>query len=171
MRSMDVRVQRPVRPVEVAGPLRGQRARTRGASLVCAMSCSGSFRDEPCHHASLCVWRQPCADECLNLTYVEPARPEVATPKFGGQNQCFAAAEEAARVACASGVFMRGPNELVNWRRSPAGAQGTNMGHQNREAMAHVGVHVELTVRFLTIGTPWKHTTAEVEVRACHGGC
>ena len=25
--------------------------------------------------------------------------------------------------------------------------QGTNMGHQNREAMAHVGVHVELTVR------------------------
>ena len=39
------------------------------------------------------------------------------------------------------------PNELVNWRRSPAGAQGTNMGHQNREAMAHVGVHVERPVR------------------------
>ena len=37
--------------------------------------------------------------------------------------------------------------------------------------MAAVGVHVELTVRFLTIGTPWKHTTAEVEVRAGHGGC
>ena len=31
--------------------------------------------------------------------------------------------------------------------------------------MAAVGVHVELTVRFLTIGTPGKHTTAEVEVR------
>ena len=54
--------------------MRGQRARTRGASLVCAMSCSGSFRDEPCHHASLCVWRQPCADECLNLTHLQPAQ-------------------------------------------------------------------------------------------------
>ena len=40
------------------------------------------------------------------------------------------------------------PNELVNWRRSPAGAQGTNSGHKNAEGMAAVGVHVELTVRF-----------------------
>ncbi len=52
--------------------MRCQRARTRGASLVCAMSRSGSFRDEPCHHASLCVWRQPCADEDLNLTHLRP---------------------------------------------------------------------------------------------------
>ena len=37
--------------------------------------------------------------------------------------------------------------------------------------MAAVGVHVELTVRFLTIGKPWKHTTIEVEVRAGHRGC
>ena len=35
--------------------------------------------------------------------------------------------------------------------------------------MAAVGVHVELTVRFWTIGKPWKHTTDEVEVRAGHG--
>ena len=67
-------LQRPVRPVQVAGRLRGQRARTRGAGLVCAMSRSGSFRYEPCHHASLCVWRQPCADEDLNLTHLQPER-------------------------------------------------------------------------------------------------
>jgi hypothetical protein len=35
--------------------------------------------------------------------------------------------------------------------------------------MAAVGVHVERTVRFLAIGTPWKYTIAEVEVRAGHG--
>ena len=39
------------------------------------------------------------------------------------------------------------PNELVNWRRSPAGAQGTNSGHKNAEGMAAVGVHVERAVR------------------------
>ena len=43
--------------------------------------------------------------------------------------------------------FFMWPNELVNWRRSPAGAQGTNSGHKNAEGMAAVGVHVELTVR------------------------
>ena len=43
------------------------------------------------------------------------------------------------------------------------------MGHENAEGMAHVGVHVERPVRFLTSGTPWKHTTDEVEVRAGHG--
>ena len=30
------------------------------------------------------------------------------------------------------------------------------MGHQNREAMAHVGVHVELTVRPVTDAEQWK---------------
>src|SRR3989344_2478457 len=126
MRSMDVRVQRPVRPVEVAGPLRAQRARTRGASLVCAMSCSGSFRDEPCHHASLCVWRQPCADECLTLTHLQPGRPAVTTPRLGGKNLCFAAAEEAARVANASGVLREGLTPEVRCagakRRVPTGS-------------------------------------------------
>jgi hypothetical protein len=66
-------------------------------------------------------------------------------------------------------MFGEQPNERVNWHRSPAGAQGTNSGHKNAEGMAAVGVHVERTVRFLTIGTPCKHTTAEVEVRASHG--
>ena len=42
------------------------------------------------------------------------------------------------------------PNELVNWRRSPAGAQGTNSGHKNAEGMAAVGVHVERPVRHLS---------------------
>ena len=42
---------------------------------------------------------------------------------------------------------LKTPNELVNWRRSPAGAQGTNSGQYNAEGMAAVGVHVELTVR------------------------
>ena len=44
-------------------------------------------------------------------------------------------------------VFTRLSNELVNWRRSPAGAEGTNTGHKNGEAMASVGVHVERPVR------------------------
>ena len=61
------------------------------------------------------------------------------------------------------------PNELVNWRRSPAGAQGTNSGHKDAEGMAAVGVHVERPVRFCTCGTALKHTTDEVEVRAGHG--
>ena len=30
--------------------------------------------------------------------------------------------------------------------------QGTNMGHQNREAMAHIGVRVEPTVRLRRVG-------------------
>ena len=32
-------------------------------------------------------------------------------------------------------------------------AQGTNTGHQNREAMASVGVRVEPTVRLRSVGT------------------
>ena len=51
----------------------------------------------------------------------------------------------------------REPNELVNWRRSPAGAQGTNSGHKNAEGMATVGVHVELTVR-LRLGVSHRNT-------------
>lgn len=43
-------------------------------------------------------------------------------------------------------------NELVNWRRSPAGAQGTNSGHKNAEGMAAVGVHVERIVRLANAG-------------------
>jgi hypothetical protein len=31
----------------------------------------------------------------------------------------------------------------------PTGPQGTNIGHQNREAMANVGVRVEPTVRLV----------------------
>ena len=61
-------LQRLVRLVAV-GRMRGQRARTRGTSLVCAMCCDASKFNKQCHAASLCVWRQPCADEDLNLTH------------------------------------------------------------------------------------------------------
>ena len=37
--------------------------------------------------------------------------------------------------------------------------------------MAAVGVHVELTVRFLAFDKTWKHTKVEVEVSVCHGDC
>jgi hypothetical protein len=66
--------------------------------------------------------------------------------RFARMNQCSAAAEEAARVALGRGVFREG----LTPRLTGAGSrrlEGTNMGHQNREAMAHVGVRVEPTVR------------------------
>ena len=146
MRSMDVRVQRPVRPVQVAERLRSERARTRGASLVCAMSCSGSFRDEPCHHASLCVWRQPCADECLNLTHVEPERRGRRHPDLVARTT-VPLPPRRRLVWPAHAAHLR---EGLTPRLTGAGSrrlEGTNIGHENGEAMAYVGVRVEPTVR------------------------
>ena len=45
-------------------------------------------------------------------------------------------------MACASDVFTRGPNYQGKRRRSTEGAQGTDMGHENAEGMAHVGVRL-----------------------------
>ena len=45
-------------------------------------------------------------------------------------------------MACASGAFTRGPNYQGKRRRSTAGAQGTNTGHEDGEAMASVGVRL-----------------------------
>ena len=71
---------------------------------------------------------------------------ELAAHQLGGKNECATAAEEAARVALAGGVFREG----LTPRLTGAGArsaQGTNTGHENGEAMASVGVRVEPTVR------------------------
>jgi hypothetical protein len=38
----------------------------------------------------------------------------------------------------------------------PIGPQGTNIGHQNREAMANVGVRVERFVRLARVGTVYQ---------------
>jgi hypothetical protein len=38
----------------------------------------------------------------------------------------------------------------------PTGPQGTNIGHQNREAMANVGVRVERFVRLGREGRMWQ---------------
>jgi hypothetical protein len=38
----------------------------------------------------------------------------------------------------------------------PKGPQGTNIGHQNREAMANVGVRVERFVRLGRVGKSWQ---------------
>jgi hypothetical protein len=38
----------------------------------------------------------------------------------------------------------------------PIGPQGTNIGHQNREAMANVGVRVERFVRLRRVGRVWQ---------------
>jgi hypothetical protein len=38
----------------------------------------------------------------------------------------------------------------------PIGPQGTNIGHQNREAMANVGVRVERFVRLGHVGRIWQ---------------
>jgi hypothetical protein len=38
----------------------------------------------------------------------------------------------------------------------PRGPQGTNIGHQNREAMANVGVRVERFVRLGRVGRIWQ---------------
>jgi hypothetical protein len=38
----------------------------------------------------------------------------------------------------------------------PIGPQGTNIGHQNREAMANVGVRVERFVRLGSVGRIWQ---------------
>ena len=75
---------------------------------MCAMNCIGSRRSKPCHNASLCVWRQPCADECLNLTHLQPCAAAVPAHQLGGKNECATAAEEAARVAWACGVLRMG---------------------------------------------------------------
>jgi hypothetical protein len=122
------------------------------------MSCGGSFRDEPCHHASLCVWRQPCADECLNLTHLQPARPVAPVIRFVRMNRCVAAAEEAARMALARCVFREG----LTPRLTGAGArsaEGTSTGHKNAEGMASVGVRVEPTVRLGSEGTTTQPST------------
>jgi hypothetical protein len=37
----------------------------------------------------------------------------------------------------------------------PIGLQGTNIGHQNREAMANVGVRVERFVRLGRVARDW----------------
>jgi len=38
----------------------------------------------------------------------------------------------------------------------PTGPKGTNIGHQNREAMANVGVRVERFVRLGRVGRVWQ---------------
>jgi hypothetical protein len=38
----------------------------------------------------------------------------------------------------------------------PQGPQGTNIGHQNSEAMANVGVRVERFVRLGRVGRVWQ---------------
>ena len=66
--------------------------------------------------------------------------------RFARMNQCSAAAEEAARVALASGVFREG---LTPWLTGAGSRrlEGTNIGHENAEGMAYIGVRVEPTVR------------------------
>ena len=54
----------------------------------------------------------------------------------------LAAAGQAARVADECWHFPRGPNYQGKRRRSTAGAQGTNTGHENAEGMACIGVRL-----------------------------
>jgi hypothetical protein len=70
----------------------------------------------------------------------------VPAHQLGGKNECATAAEEAARVALASGVFREGLTPKLTGAGARS-AQGTDMGHEHAEGMAHVGVHVERTVR------------------------
>jgi hypothetical protein len=51
-------------------------------------------------------------------------------------------------------VFCESLTPELTGAGGPTGPQGTNIGHQNREAMANVGVRVERFVRL---------------VRMCHG--
>ena len=76
-----------------------------------------------------------------------PAHPLVR------KNECATAAEEAARVAFACGVFSRGPNAQGKRRRSTEGAEGINTGHENAEGMACVGVRLtaQLGAGFLAL--------------------
>jgi hypothetical protein len=53
-------------------------------------------------------------------------------------------------------VFRRGLTPELTGAGGPIGPQGTNIGHQNREAMANVGVRVERFVRLGSVGTVWQ---------------
>lgn len=66
--------------------------------------------------------------------------------RFACMNRCVAAAEEAARVALACGVLREG---LTLWLTGAGArsAEGTDIGHENAEGMAYVGVRVEPPVR------------------------
>ena len=59
-------------------------------------------------------------------------------------------------MALASGGFTRGPNACVQRRRSTEGAQGTNPGHKNGEAMARVGVRCNAQLGWGAKETTWR---------------
>jgi hypothetical protein len=46
-------------------------------------------------------------------------------------------------------MFLEGLTPELTGAGGPTGLQGTNIGHQNREAMANVGVRVERFVRLV----------------------
>ena len=81
---------------------------------------------------------------------------ELAAHQLGGKNECATAAEEAARVALASGVFREGLTPRLTGAGGPPGPQGTKAGHDNAEGMASFGVRVEPTVRLGRVGSFWQ---------------
>jgi hypothetical protein len=64
---------------------------------------------------------------------------------------------------CATALICCGLTPELTGAGSPIGLQGTNIGHQNREAMANVGVRVERFVRLGRVGTVLAlHSSIEV---------
>jgi hypothetical protein len=60
------------------------------------------------------------------------------------------------KLAWSSGIFICGLTLELTGAEGPTGPQGTNIGHENGEAMANVGVRVERFVRLGRVGTVWK---------------
>jgi len=118
---------------------------------VCAMSRDASKFNQQCHAASLCVWRQPCADVCLNLTHLQPERktraplnPRCSVARTTAEGQAAHKPDE--HWCIPSGLT---PRLTGAGGRRP---QDTKAGHENGEAMASFGVRVEPTVGLGRVG-------------------